>query len=164
MSGISRRTMITRGLAAAAGLTGLAAAERLADRYGLIPPDAGGLYGPGGTRTYAAQRLMTRASLAREFNRSQISNPPFANETRPPSDQFTRLQANGFTDWRVSGGGVGGPPASLSPARAGGPRAPGSLRSRCRSRWPTSSDSRCGGRSPRSPAKKAGPTWRSGRE
>src|SRR3954447_21247960 len=114
MSGISRRTMITRGLAAAAGLTGLAAAERLADRYGLIPPDAGGLYGPGGTMTYAAQRLMTRHSLAREFSRSQISNPPFANETRPPSDQFTRLQANGFRDWRLSVAGLFAQPLSLS--------------------------------------------------
>src|SRR3954468_9688124 len=114
MSGISRRTMITRGLAAAAGLTGLAAAERLADRYGLIPPDAGGLYGPGGTMTYAAQRLMTRHSLAREFSRSQISNPPFANETRPPSDQFTRLQANGFRDWRLSVAGLVAQPLSLS--------------------------------------------------
>ncbi len=38
MSAISRRTMITRGLAAAAGLSGLAAAERMADRYGLVRP------------------------------------------------------------------------------------------------------------------------------
>ena len=49
MSAISRRTMITRGLAAAAGLSGLAIAERVADRYGLVPPDHGGIYGhPGG--------------------------------------------------------------------------------------------------------------------
>src|SRR5882757_777205 len=85
MSAISRRTMITRGLAAAAGLSGLAAAERIADRYGLVPPDHGGVYGPGETLTYAAQRLLTRRSLAREFSRSQISNPPFANEIAPPA-------------------------------------------------------------------------------
>src|SRR3954468_9067788 len=114
MSGISRRTMITRGLAAAAGLTGLAAAERLADRYGVIPPDAGGLHGPGVTMTYAAQRLMPPPSLAREFSRIQISNPPFANETRPPSDQFTRLQASGFRDWRLSVAGLVAQPLSLS--------------------------------------------------
>ena len=47
MSAISRRTMIARGLAAAAGLSGLAVAERIADRYGLVPPDHGGIYGPG---------------------------------------------------------------------------------------------------------------------
>src|SRR4051812_23668075 len=114
MSGISRRPMITRGLAAAAGLTGPPPPQRPPRPSGLIPPDAGGLYGPGGTMTYAAQRLMTRHSLAREFSRSQISNPPFANETLPPSDQFTRLQANGFTDWRLSVAGLVAQPLSLS--------------------------------------------------
>jgi DMSO/TMAO reductase YedYZ molybdopterin-dependent catalytic subunit len=114
MSAISRRKMITRGLAAAAGLSGLAVAERVADRYGLVPPDHGGIYGPGETLTYAAQRLLTRNSLAREFSRSQISNPPFANETAPPSDVFKRLQADGFKDWRLSVEGLVAQPASLS--------------------------------------------------
>jgi DMSO/TMAO reductase YedYZ molybdopterin-dependent catalytic subunit len=114
MSAISRRKMITRGLAAAAGLSGLAVAERVADRYGLIPPDHGGIYGPGESLTYAAQRLLTRHSLAREFSRSQISNPPFANEIAPPSDHFKRLQADGFKDWRLSVEGLVAQPASLS--------------------------------------------------
>jgi hypothetical protein len=68
MSTISRRKMITRGLTAAAGLSGVAIAGRIADRYGLVPPDHGGIYGPGATLTYAAQRLITRRSLAREFS------------------------------------------------------------------------------------------------
>ena len=114
MSAISRRKMITRGLAAAAGLSGLAVAERLADRFGLVPPDHGGIYGAGATLTYAAQRLLTRHSLAREFSRSQISNPPFANETAPPSAHFTRLQADGFRDWRLAVEGLVAQPASLS--------------------------------------------------
>ena len=114
MSAISRRTMITRGLAAAAGLSGLGVAQRVADRYGLVPPDHGGIYGPGETLTYAAQRLLTRHSLAREFSRSQISNPPFANEIAPPKDQFKRLQADGFKDWRLSVEGLVAQPASLS--------------------------------------------------
>ena len=114
MSAISRRAMIKRGLAAAAALSGLAAAERIADRYGLVPPDHGGIYGPGETLTYGAQRLLTRHSLAREFNRSQISNPPFANEMAPPSDQFKRLQADGFKDWRLSVEGLVAQPASFS--------------------------------------------------
>ena len=114
MSAISRRKMITRGLAAAAGLSGLAVAERVADRYGLIPPDHGGIYGPGESLTYAAQRLLTRHSLAREFSRSQISNPPFANEIAPPTDHFKRLQADGFKDWRLSVEGLVAQPASLS--------------------------------------------------
>ena len=83
MSNISRRKLITTGLAATAGASGLAVADGLAERYGLIPPDHGGLYGPGETLTYAAQRILTRHSLAREFPRSQISNPPFANDVAP---------------------------------------------------------------------------------
>ena len=114
MSAISRRKMITRGLAAAAGLSGLAVAERVADRYGLVPPDHGGIYGPGESLTYAAQRLLTRHSLAREFSRGQISNPPFANEIAPPSDHFKRLQADGFKDWRLSVEGLVAQPAALS--------------------------------------------------
>jgi DMSO/TMAO reductase YedYZ molybdopterin-dependent catalytic subunit len=115
MSTISRRTLLARGLTAAAGLSGLAAAARIADRYGLIPPDHGGIYGVGTTLTYGAQRLLTRHSLAREFSRSQISQPPFANETAPPSDQFTRLQAAGFNDWRLAIEGLVSQPMSLSP-------------------------------------------------
>jgi DMSO/TMAO reductase YedYZ molybdopterin-dependent catalytic subunit len=114
MSAVSRRTMITRGLAAAAGLSGLAVAERIADHYGLVPPDHGGIYGPGETLTYAAQRFLTRHSLAREFSRGQISNPPFANEIAPPGDQFKRLQADGFKDWRLSIEGLVAQPASVS--------------------------------------------------
>ena len=114
MSDISRRTLITRGLAAAAGLSGLAVAGRIGDRYGLIPPDSGGIYGPGETLTYAVHRLLTRNSFAREFDRSQISNSPFANETAAPSDAFKRLQAGGFRDWTLSIDGLVASPASLS--------------------------------------------------
>ena len=45
MSKLTRRKLITTGLAATVGASGLAVAGRLARRYGLIPPDAGGLYG-----------------------------------------------------------------------------------------------------------------------
>ena len=76
MSAISRRTMITRGLVAAAGLSGLGVAERIAGRYGLVPPDGGGIYGPGETLTYATHRLLTQHSLAREFSRpSDVAKP-----------------------------------------------------------------------------------------
>ena len=67
MRKLSRRKLITTGLAATAGASGLAVAASLARRYGLIPPDGGGLYGPGETLTYAAQRLLTRHSQAREL-------------------------------------------------------------------------------------------------
>jgi len=69
MSKLSRRKLLTAGLAAA-GIPGLGVAARLANRYGLIPPDHGGLYGPGQTLTYASQRLLTRNTLAREFSPS----------------------------------------------------------------------------------------------
>ena len=114
MSAISRRTMIRRGLAAAAGLSGVAAAASIADRYGLVPPDHGGLYGAGETLTYSAQRLLTRHSLAREFSRTQMSNPPFANEIAPPGETFKRLESDGFADWRLSIEGLVAQPASLS--------------------------------------------------
>ncbi len=77
---LSRRKLITTGIAAAAGVSGLAVAARMAQKYGLVPPDHGGIYGLGETLTYASHRLLTRHSLAREFSRSQISKPPFANE------------------------------------------------------------------------------------
>ena len=51
MKPISRRRLLTGGLAATAGVGGLAVADRRARRYGLIPPDCGGFYGPGETST-----------------------------------------------------------------------------------------------------------------
>jgi DMSO/TMAO reductase YedYZ molybdopterin-dependent catalytic subunit len=114
MSPISRRKLITTGLAAAAGVAGLGVADRLARRYGLVPPDHRGIYGPGETLTYAAQRLLTSHSLAREFPRTMISKTPFANETAPPNDAFKRHQAVGFSDWRLVVDGMVAHPLSLS--------------------------------------------------
>jgi DMSO/TMAO reductase YedYZ molybdopterin-dependent catalytic subunit len=114
MSPISRRKLITTGIAATAGLAGVTAAASIARRYGLIPPDHSGIYGPGETLTYAAQRLLTKHSLAREFPRSMISKSPFANETAPPNDAFKRHQATGFSDWRLVADGMVARPASLS--------------------------------------------------
>jgi DMSO/TMAO reductase YedYZ molybdopterin-dependent catalytic subunit len=114
MSELSRRKLITTGLAAAAGALGLGAAARIAQRYGLIPPDHGGIYGLGETLTYASQRLLTRHSLAREFARSQVSERPLANEIPPLSEAFKRLQAGGFADWRLSINGLVARPASFS--------------------------------------------------
>ena len=114
MSKISRRKFVTTGLAAAAGASGLAVAAGLAKRYGLVPPDGGGIYGPGETLTYAAQRLLTTHSLAREFPRSMISKTPFANDVAPYNDAFKGHQASGFADWRLSVDGMVARPASLS--------------------------------------------------
>jgi DMSO/TMAO reductase YedYZ molybdopterin-dependent catalytic subunit len=114
MSTISRRKLITTGLAATAGAAGLAVATRLAQRYGLIPPDGGGLYGPGETLTYAAQRVLTRHSLAREFTPSQMSKVPFANEVAPLGGAFKRLQEEAFAGWRLAVDGLVAHPQSFS--------------------------------------------------
>jgi DMSO/TMAO reductase YedYZ molybdopterin-dependent catalytic subunit len=114
MNAVSRRHFIARGLSAAAGVSGLAAAAGLARRYGLVPPDHGGVFGPGETMTYAAQRVLTARSLAREFPRSMISKNPFANETAPPSDAFKKSRAGGFLDWRLAVDGMVAHPLSLS--------------------------------------------------
>jgi DMSO/TMAO reductase YedYZ molybdopterin-dependent catalytic subunit len=120
MSQFSRRKLITAGLAAAGGAAGLAVAAKLAQRYGLIPPDSGGIYGPGETLTYAAQRLLTRHSMAREFSRSQISAKPLQNEVDPLGDEFKRLQQAGFADWRVFIDGMVVRPGSFSLAELRG--------------------------------------------
>lgn len=114
MTPISRRKVIVGGLATAAAVTGLDVAARLAQSYGLVPPDHSGIYGLGETLTYASQRLLTRHSLAREFSRSQISARPLANELAPPSDAFKRLQAGKFADWRLTITGLVDRPGSFS--------------------------------------------------
>jgi DMSO/TMAO reductase YedYZ molybdopterin-dependent catalytic subunit len=114
MRDLSRRKLILSGLAVTAGASGLAVAARLAQKYGLIPPDSGGLYGLGETLMYASQRLLTGNSLAREFPRGQISPRPFPNALDPPTADFKRLQAGGFADWRLSIDGLVHQPVSLS--------------------------------------------------
>jgi DMSO/TMAO reductase YedYZ molybdopterin-dependent catalytic subunit len=114
MNHTSRRKFVTTGLAVAAGASGIALGAKVARHYGLIPPDAGGLYGPGEMLTYAAQRLLTRHSMAREFSRSEISKNPFANEVDPLGEEFKRLQAAGFVDWRVAVDGMAARPATFS--------------------------------------------------
>ena len=117
MSKLSRRQLITAGVVTAAGAGGLAVAAKVARRYGLVPPDSGGIYGPGETLTYAAQRLLTRHSMAREFSRSQISAKPLMNEVAPLGDEFQQLQQAGFAHWRLTVDGMVAHPASFSIAQ-----------------------------------------------
>jgi DMSO/TMAO reductase YedYZ molybdopterin-dependent catalytic subunit len=114
MNKLSRRKLITTGLTVTAGASGLLVAAKLAEHYGLVPPDSGGIYGPGETLTYAAQRLLTRHSLAREFSREQMSKEPFANEVDPLGAEFQRSQQAGFADWRLTVDGLVTRPASFS--------------------------------------------------
>jgi DMSO/TMAO reductase YedYZ molybdopterin-dependent catalytic subunit len=117
MTDLSRRKLIIGGLAATAGVAGLGVAAQLAEKYGLIPPDHGGIYGLGTTLTYASQRLLTRHSMAREFSQSQISRPPLANEMPPLTDAYKHLQAGGFADWRLTVTGMVDRPAAFSLAQ-----------------------------------------------
>ena len=112
---LTRRKLIATGLAAAAGASGLAAAIRLADRYGLIPPDRGGVYGVGETLTYAVQRLlMSQRPLAREFSRRDISKVFPINGAPPENETYQRLLARGFADWRLTVDGLVARPSSFS--------------------------------------------------
>src|SRR5262245_47634060 len=113
MSQISRRKLITMGVGAAAGVSGIAVAAELAGKHGLIPPDSSGIYGPGETLTYAAHRLLGSHALAREFSRDQISKQPFANEVAPLGDEFQRLQAGGFADWQLTVDGMAAKPTKF---------------------------------------------------
>ena len=113
---ISRRKLLVGGLGAVAGASGLAAAAKVAVRWGLMPPDGRGLYGPGETLTYAAQRLLGRDAPAREFDRARISKNPFANAVEPLGAAFGRLEAGGFAEWRLAVDGMVSRPAAFSPA------------------------------------------------
>jgi DMSO/TMAO reductase YedYZ molybdopterin-dependent catalytic subunit len=102
-------------LATVAGASGLAVAARLADRYGLIPPDHFGIYGVGQSLTYASQRILTsHHSMAREFNRSEISKVCPINGDPPEDETYQRLLAGRFTDWRLSISGLVARPSSFS--------------------------------------------------
>jgi DMSO/TMAO reductase YedYZ molybdopterin-dependent catalytic subunit len=112
---VSRRKLMTSGLAAAAGACGLGVAARLADRFGLIPPDYGGIYGAGETLTYAAQTLlMSHHSVAREFNRSEISKVFPINGGVPETETYERVSAGGFAEWRLVVEGLVARPTALS--------------------------------------------------
>ena len=112
---ITRRKMITTGLATAAGIAGLDAAARIADHYGFLAPDHNGLLGAGEALTYGAQRiLMARHSFAREFDRSQISKITPVNGEPPKTDPYQRLLAGGFADWRLKVDGLVARPSSFS--------------------------------------------------
>ncbi len=112
---ISRRKLITAALGSVAGASGLAVAARLANRYGLIPPDHGGIFGVGETLTYASQRLlMSGNSVAREFDRSEISKVAPVMYKPPEDETFQRWLAGSFADWRLVVDGLVERPTSFS--------------------------------------------------
>jgi hypothetical protein len=92
---LSRRTLIKAGLGVAAG-GALGGTVRLADRCGLIPANHRGIYGLSETLTYAGQRLLTKLpSMAREFDRSQISTVSPVNGKAPTTEPYQRPSLDG---------------------------------------------------------------------
>jgi DMSO/TMAO reductase YedYZ molybdopterin-dependent catalytic subunit/thiosulfate reductase cytochrome b subunit len=111
----SRRDVIKAGLGAAAGVGALGAGVHVADRCGLIPANHRGIYGLSETLTYAGQRLLTKLpSMAREFDRSQISKVAPVNGKAPTTEPYQTLRAGGFADWRLQIEGLLARPGSLS--------------------------------------------------
>ena len=112
---ITRRRLITTAVTAAAGVSGVGLAASVASRYGLIPPDHQGLYGAGETLTYATQRVLTSGhSLAREFDRSQISPVAPVNGDPPTVESYQRDLDARFAEWRLPIDGLVARPAALS--------------------------------------------------
>jgi DMSO/TMAO reductase YedYZ molybdopterin-dependent catalytic subunit len=112
---VGRRRLLRHGLGVAAGAAGLVAAAELAARYGLIPPDHGGLFGVGETLTYGTQRVLTAThSMAREFSRGDISRIAPVNGDPPGSDDYQRLLAREFSAWRLTVDGLVTRPRTFS--------------------------------------------------
>jgi DMSO/TMAO reductase YedYZ molybdopterin-dependent catalytic subunit len=55
--------------------------------------------------------------MAREFSRDKISKRPFADPVDKLPDEFQRLQAGGFADWRLSVDGLVERPQAFSVAQ-----------------------------------------------
>jgi len=115
MKRIARRTFLRAGISSVAAVAGIGGTIYAARRGGLVPPDHGGLFGIGETLTYGAQRLLvSRQTLAREFDRGQISTVAEINGYPPENDQYLRLLANNFDDWRLTVDGLVARPTSFS--------------------------------------------------
>jgi DMSO/TMAO reductase YedYZ molybdopterin-dependent catalytic subunit len=99
---ITRRGAIVAGLASAGGFL-------LTRNLGELPPTYGHLLRMGDNLTYAAHRvLMPGQSLVKEFTRADISSFPAIGTTNPAkmdrsgSEDFARLERDGFADWQLS--------------------------------------------------------------
>ena len=112
----TRRAMITTGLVAS---TAAAASILFGKRYGLLPPDSGGLFGVGTTLTYATHRiLLSRQPLAREFSRNQIStNFPAINTVLPEDQLYRQDMRTGFHQWKLTVDGMVARPSEFSLAQ-----------------------------------------------
>jgi DMSO/TMAO reductase YedYZ molybdopterin-dependent catalytic subunit len=111
----SRRKLLAGGLAVG-GAGAIGAAAKIAGKYGLIPPDWSGVWGPGETLTYAAEHLLTSTShsMARQFSRAEISKVAQISGEHPKNDAYRSLLAGNFADWKLSVSGLVARPASFT--------------------------------------------------
>lgn len=115
---VPRRRFVT-GLASSAGVL-------LGGCSGSEPPTYGNILRMGDVLTYKSHRLlMSSHSLAREYDRSDISSSPAIGNTNPgDSNQpffdpeqgeiYARLLRDGFSDWRLTVEGSVARPRSFS--------------------------------------------------
>ena len=113
--------LITRRKAIVTGLTGLGALL-LPGCTKPLPPTYGNILRMGDNLTYVAQRaLLPGQSLVKEYSHRDISSFPATGTTNPgdaskefSSEEYTRLHANTFVDWRLPVEGSVSRPASYS--------------------------------------------------
>jgi DMSO/TMAO reductase YedYZ molybdopterin-dependent catalytic subunit len=115
MSATTRRGLLRAGIALAGGAVGLGGLTAAARQRGWLAPDYGGAFGLSEVLTYGSQRaLMAAHSLAREFSRSEISKVTPVNGPAPEIDDYQRLLASDFADWRLTVTGLVARPSTFS--------------------------------------------------
>jgi len=105
---MKNRGLLTRRAAITAGLASLGAVAFA--RYPReLPPTYGHILRMGDAVTYAAQRaLLPRQKRAREYSRADITSFPAIGTTDPGArttdlgEEYRRLQAGAFKDWKLS--------------------------------------------------------------
>lgn len=107
---INKRRRFLRDALAMAGAVALGGCDKLSET-GWAPKVLGSATG----LSHAAQRVLSRDAMAREYSEADIS-PVFRpnGSTDPQSPEYRTLAANGFRDYRLEVGGLVAHPLSLS--------------------------------------------------